>query len=149
MSEFKVGDRVYCPIYSEKIFTVDQGYYDYLMIEKPDLYFNKYGIVSKSSHPCIFHATPENHALLSQLYPSVEFEKPRLTGSDLTRQKLENGEKYILCWVGDVSDHIATQDKRIQVVTSKGANGCFIDDARENWFFAVPVPRNFYAMDDE
>lgn len=98
--------------------------------------------------PSIFHATQENYELLSKLYPNVEFEKPKAVGSDLTRQKLESGETNILCWVSDVSDHIATQDKRIQVVISEGTNGCFNDYARENWLFAVPVPRNYYAMDD-
>lgn len=151
MSEFKVGDRVYCPLYSERIFTLENhgvGQWFLVFKKRPSIAINRHGIAYGSSHACVFHATPENYELLSKLYPNVEFEKPKAVGSDLTRQKLESGETNILCWVSDVSDHIATQDKRIQVVISEGTNGCFNDDARENWLFAVPVPRNYYAMND-
>ena len=50
----------------------------------------------------ICHATPENHALLSKLYPHIEFEQPPkpLSGDELVRAMLKKGIKNVLClWV--------------------------------------------------
>lgn len=147
MSEFKVGDRVYCPIYSEKIFDIANGEFGFLMIKKIGLYFNKHGVIMRSSHACVFHATQENHDLLSKLYPNVKFEKPKLTGSDLTRQLLAEGAKEVLCWVGEASDQEVINDAVVDVVKAFREFGFICSDASVVTY-AVPVPRNHYAMDD-
>ncbi|MFN3562812.1 MAG: hypothetical protein ACK4V8_00020 [Moraxella osloensis] len=152
MSEFKVGDRVYCPTYSEKILTVLSGPIKAwpLALKKPSIAFNKYGVAYGTSHPCIFHATPENHALLSQLYPNVEFEKPKAVGSDLTRQMLADGAKEVLCWVSDESDEDAITEKCVAtVVDFHDTRNTFVTEISCHWLYAVPVPRNHYAMNDE
>ena len=46
----------------------------------------------------ICHATPENHALLSKLYPHIEFEQPPkpLTGIELAKKLIAKGHNYLV-----------------------------------------------------
>lgn len=158
MSEFKVGDRVYSPTKSAKILTVRAADDEQYPVEVGAVAYTVDGRVYDNDFaPQIFRATPENHALLSQLYPNVEFEKPKLTGSDLTRQKLAEGAKEVLCWVSRLdSDASAMRWVRPKVIkyfdadlTIGGDIGWFVCADGDHWRYAVPVPRNYYAMDDE
>jgi len=151
MSKFKVGDRVYCPMYTGRVCKlVSNGSYDLypLCISGIQDCFTATGKrLDGNLTSNLFHATPENHALLSQLYPNVEFEKPKAVGSDLTRQMLADGAKKVLCWVSDTSDDHAFQVKDISVVMHL-CDFLFFDKDANNWRYAVPIPRNYYAMDD-
>lgn len=73
--EFKAGDKVYCPYFSTKIFTLEA------QKDNDEYLTNSFDIFTKIGTRCIgdpfqsiFHATPENQALLSKLY-GMEFEK--------------------------------------------------------------------------
>ena len=85
--KFKVGDEVYYPMHSTSILRVGRNKTGY----NPNIY--PLGITVGSNHesltndgkirnadkqPALFHATPENHKALEQLY-GVEFEKPPIT----------------------------------------------------------------------
>ena len=157
MSEFKVGDRVYCPTRTlaiGKIVKSDlNGNYPLSVFGES---FTEDGRFTVSSGvPTIFHATPANYELLSKLYPNVEFEKPKLTGSDLTRQMLADGAKEVLCWVSDEGDDVAVEKKHIASVVSHTPykpspydGQLFTAKSGNHWKHAVPIPRNFYAMDE-
>lgn len=82
--KFKLGDKVYYPMHSTSILRVGRNKTGY----NPNIY--PLGITVGSNHesltndgkirnadkqPALFHATPENHKALEQLY-GVEFEKP-------------------------------------------------------------------------
>lgn len=151
MSNFKAGDKVYSPTKSGKILTVlvtdDESY----PVEVGGVTYTLDGrVIDYYLTPQVFHATPENHALLSQLYPNVEFEKPKAVGSDLTRQMLADGAKEVLCWVSDESDDDAITEKCVAaVVAVHDTHQTFVTGISCHWLYAIPVPRNFYAMDDE
>jgi hypothetical protein len=97
MKEFKVGDKVYCPALSSDIFTVApvlKACSKYPLVvyfaTKMTLFTVDGKIDLDGVLQSVFHATPENKALLEQLY-RTEFEAPpvKLSGSDLTRAKLK------------------------------------------------------------
>jgi hypothetical protein len=100
--KFKVGDKVYipniknlCTIRNDgKVITSDGQYYCNL---------------SDSHDLCFVLATPENHAMLSKLYPHIEFEQPakELKGSDLCRAIKAKGKKFIICAVSNISEEDA------------------------------------------
>lgn len=81
---FKAGDKVYCPYFNTWILTlIPNEKSPYLLalelpsklidITQAGKVFDAQGMV-----PDIVHATPENHALLEQLY-GIDFEKPHGT----------------------------------------------------------------------
>ena len=92
--KFKVGDKVYK--YGETdVKTVLEVFEDgYMRISNYPHWVN---------HEVICHATPENYALLSQLYPHIEFEQPTkpLSGDDIVRAMLKKGIKNVLCLWGN------------------------------------------------
>ena len=78
---FKVGDKVYCPILGNKIFTLTQSlsstyplsisFRGYVEI------FDEYGKYKLSDlNNTLFHVTKENQELLSKLY-GIQFEEPK------------------------------------------------------------------------
>ena len=89
--KFKVGDKVYIPNIKnlctirndEKVITSDGQYYCNL---------------SDSHDLCFVLATTENHALLSKLYPHIEFEQPSkpLTGIELAKKLIAKGHNYLV-----------------------------------------------------
>lgn len=111
--KFKVGDPVYCPLQTKelcKVFSNDQEFQPQCPLTITKVRSRHSGVSGAvvacvddygysdeyDNAPFIFHATPENHALLSQLYPHIEFELPPLTGNELCRKLLDKGEKYIM-----------------------------------------------------
>lgn len=73
--------------------------------------------------------------------------KLKAAGSDLTRQKLLDGEKEVLCWVSDKNDDDAIKHKTLFSVEKVETDGRFAAK-HTSWRYAVPVPRNYYAMND-
>ena len=157
---FKDGDKAYCPYVSGQIFTVcrdDRYNKDGLIIVDK---FNKEiarivkGVTEFSKISIIFHATEENRQALQVLHPHIEFEKPPvvLQGSDLCRAMLERGDKYVPCYVSDVSDDRAMNRKLYASVTNKtpksGYN--FSGTGANDWKYAVPFdPRTGLPLTDE
>lgn len=89
---FKVGDPVYFPRLSNKLCVIGEGQEDDYVDEingskalaemQSDLDFvydqktKSWLWDEKDCAPQLLYATPENHALLSKLYPHIEFERP-------------------------------------------------------------------------
>ena len=111
--KFKVGDRVYIPNIKNICTIRDDG----KVITSNGQY---YCDLSDSYDLCFVLATPENHALLSKLYPHIEFEQPPkpLTGSDLCRAMLDKGWNLVPCVVSDISDSDALNND----------NCCLVDE---------------------
>ena len=77
-----------------------------------------------------------NHRHLRKPRPIVNVE---LTGSDLTRKMLADGETNIDCYVCDDGDESAENDKLIRTVT-----GFYCGEFKTNgasWMYAVPVKK--------
>lgn len=68
--------------------------------------------------------------------------KPRieLTGSDLTRKMIADGETNILCYVCDDSDYSALNYKFKRTITGF-SGGWFRTNGVSNWKYAVPVEK--------
>jgi hypothetical protein len=128
--KFKAGDKVYipniknlCTIRNDgKVITSDGQHYCNL---------------SDSHDLCFVLATPENHAMLSKLYPHIEFEQPakELKGSDLCRAIKAKGKKFIICAVSNISEEDAINkylngDKEMDVIFE-------IDDELDHPFVAL------------
>ena len=91
--KFKAGDRVYYGN-ENRILTIAEFDGDGWI--RPDRWV---GFINNKQ--CC-HATPENYALLSQLYPHIKFEAPPkpLSGDELVRAMLTKGIKNVLCLWG-------------------------------------------------
>ena len=93
--KFKVGDRVYVGLTGRIVQVTAIIDNDVVSVA------NKNNEVRAwVSHIC--HATPENHALLSKLYPHIDFEQPPkpLSGDELVRAMLTKGIKNVICLWG-------------------------------------------------
>ena len=94
--KFKAGDKVYIPNIKNICTIRDDG----KVITSNGQY---YCDLSDSYDLCFVLATPENHALLSKLYPHIEFEavEPKFkVGDELVRAMLTKGIKNVLCLWG-------------------------------------------------
>lgn len=139
---FKGGDEVYCPSHTVKIVTIsEQRGSSTTPLRIKDYYcLTPSGrSTSMDANPSIFHATPENRALLEALY-KCEFEPPKLKGSDLTRKLLIEG-KHVLCYVNAYSDERAISELKTDIIIS--FDQCFRTPAGNFWHHAVPC--NDYA----
>lgn len=139
-SKFKAGDWVYYPVKGCELYKV-------VKVAKDDIYpviltgatFTKDGLAySGEKAPSIFHATEENHELLSKLY-GVDFEKPPLRGSELTKKLLDSGWKCVPCYVHDGSDTSAIRDTLVRVITKVNDNNEFFTENAFGWRYAVPI----------
>lgn len=93
---FNVGDKVYFPTKSTKIYTLKKGMiYKYpFELENTNVSFTYEGkLFCLDEFPSIFHATSENCKKLSSLY-GIQFEKPKL----FLDIHLEKGSK-VLCLI--------------------------------------------------
>ena len=145
MNKFKPGDKVYCPKYSTSILRVDRNKSGYNSDIYPleiavginyDTLTNDGKIRTSDKQPILFHATPENHALLEQLY-GVEFEKPPVkpTSKEIIQAMLDRGDKYVLC---NVSNY-GSDDWYLVLIERVGENSGYIDDAGTRWYTAKPI----------
>lgn len=101
MRKFKIGDKVYCPTYDNLIHEIN-SYNGKGNLYIPSLgWFSSTGL-SNNGMPTVFLATQENYELLSQLCPSVEFEKPpvRKTSREVIQAMLDDWG-YVVCCVSD------------------------------------------------
>lgn len=97
--KFQVGDKVYYRGDEEIYVVSDVSDFGDVQIKywREDYHNSKY----------FCHATQENHALLSKLYPYIEFEQPpkELKGSDLAKVKIKRGDRRIYGYASDNSDN--------------------------------------------
>ena len=141
--KFKVGDKVYCPPFGTNILTLvesasSNSFLSFaqpnklITITKDGKVWDAQGMVSG-----IVHATPENHALLEQLY-GVEFEKPsvKLTSREIIKAMLARGDKNVCCWVSQ-SDEYPTRSSHLAFIGSVD-NDVFIDECDAIWRYATP-----------
>ncbi len=137
--KFRVGDPVYCPLQTKelcKVFSNDQEFQPQCPLTITKVRSRHSGVSGAvvacvddygysdeyDNAPFIFHATPENHALLSKLHPHIKFEAPPkpLTGSDLARAMLDKGWKYVPCYISDSSDTHALERQTRTIVAITG-----------------------------
>ena len=152
--KFKVGDPVYFPRLSNKLCVIGEGQEDDYVDEvnglkalakmQSGLDFvydqkTKSWVWNKIYAACpLIHVTPENHALLSQLQPHIEFEQPpkELMGSDLARDLIKKGWKGFTCVCGNSGDDnvmITT------IVTGTNNSGQFVDFKGRLFNNAIPM----------
>ena len=141
--QFKAGDEVYCPYLGRKVYKLDNfGVQAYPLTIEKKVSFTSYGKLSVNHlQPDLFHATPENKALLEALY-KCEFESPKLKGSDLTRKLLSEG-KHVLCFFSDQSDEHAVDKGAVRIVVGCDGGAFVFKRGICNWKYAVPC--NDYA----
>lgn len=138
--QFKSGDKVYYPPIYTNVLTVCASEYTLpYPIAIDGFSFTREGKFFKDSPlPPIFHATPENHALLEQLY-GVEFEKPpaKSTSRDIVKSRLAKGEKFVPCYA---HDSIVEPNNICFRVYIQGIHedGRYIDDNHELWEHVTP-----------
>lgn len=148
--EYKAGDKVYAPPIGTDIYTLENGDSDSYAVKIPHVEsFTLDGkLMRVHKLPTLFPVTEENHQLLSKLY-GVEFKKPSLRGSELTKKLLENGWDCVPCWGSNCSDEHARQYKCKDIVYSlKSGSFCFENSMSCN--FAVPFdPRTGKELTDE
>jgi hypothetical protein len=146
---FKAGDEVYCPSQGVKIHLLcdyeSETYPLLLMSSNCAASISTKGFkVITDKIPYIFHATPENKALLEALY-KCEFEAPKLKGSDLTRKLLSEG-KHVLCYVSNSGDEAASTSGNSQVIIDCSTHSLGewqFESSVDFWLYAVPC--NDYA----
>lgn len=97
---FKVGDKVYYPLISNKILTllkdgdtvsIDLGVGNYTVFDPNGKKFKHHLAQS------IFHATQLNYELLTNLYPYIQFEEPKPTPATVVKKMLNDGYAYVIC----------------------------------------------------
>ena len=104
MNKFKIGDKVYYPTESNKVFTLEgTGCTVSYPLRCGPRTFTKDGRYRVSDiTPSLYHATPENKAKLEDFY-GIPFEpapsKP--TSREIIKAMLARGDMYVCCWVSD------------------------------------------------
>ena len=140
MNKFKAGDKVYCLCYGTNVYTVEHNPHSSKSLLYPikvdDEVFTESGrhyIYSPLQE--IFHATPENHTLLEQLY-GVEFEKPpaKPTSHEIIAAMLERGDR-VSDTVKEPSSNNTPQE--IHCIEDGGVT-YYVDTDGNAWFFATP-----------
>ena len=113
--KFKAGDKVYIPNIKNICTIRDDG----KVITSNGQY---YCDLSDSYDLCFVLATPENHALLSKLYPHIEFEQPakELKGSDLARALIKKGWVGFNCLCGRSGDENAITETIVIGINNDG-----------------------------
>lgn len=98
---FKAGDKVYYPLMSDKILTLLKHGEDTVSVDLGvGNFFELNG--KKFQHylaQSIFHATQLNYELLTNLYPHIQFEKPKSnpTPDTIVKKMLDDGYAYVIC----------------------------------------------------
>lgn len=108
MKQFKVGDKVYSPKNSNKILLVGENKSG---SENYPLAVGGFSFTTDGKHltydktPSVFHATSENHELLTKLY-GMEFEAPTVKSSsrEIIQAMLASGYHGVLCRIAVVDE---------------------------------------------
>ncbi len=151
MKEFKVGDKVYCPIIGNKVyklsesislssFMVDKSYPIGIEQDSHHTPFTANGFYLPShKKPSLLHATAENHAKLEAFYEE-EFEKPPAppTSKEIIQAMLERGDKFVACWVSNIDEYPSPTDC-CRLIATMG----YLDDDKfcsifSKWKYATP-----------
>lgn len=141
--EFKVGDKVYIASCSE-ILTIKASVGGLVSLESRSYSLNYF-----KDNCCL--ANQENYEMLCKLFPSVNYEPPKqyLQGSELCRKKLEDGEKLIVCYVGNTSDEMSFMIKTTAVVVGENGSGQFITMSGSKFNSAVPLANKDEILKEE
>ena len=151
MNKFKAGDKVYCPMYGTSILMVTKNKSGH----HPDIYplmitvgksyrilTNDGKIRSGDKLPALLHATPENHALLEQLYGD-EFEAPPAvpTSKEIVKAYLDRGDKRVCCWVSNMNGRPTSVNKWVFIDQVTDGDYPFVDKDGRPWAHATPFDR--------
>lgn len=141
MKNFKVGDKVYFPKVSANVFTVCTDYdTDEYPITVDEYTFTHDGkLYVEDALPVIYHATPENHKALEQLY-GVEFEKPptKPTSKEIIKALLDRGDRYVPCWVSDINEEPDEQNRVKLIYKYDEYNKYPYSCEDDSWVYATP-----------
>lgn len=145
MNKFKVGDKVYFPIRSHRVLTVE-GYYgdEAYPILVGGYTFTREGKYRMSDGlPAIFHATPENHKLLESLY-GAEFETPSVKPSsqDIVLAMLAKGHRYVPCRVSNELKKPNEGFYALDFIVGVTSDGRFYNHLGRSWKHAVPIDKD-------
>jgi len=144
MSKFKVGDKVYCPVHAGgEVCTLASnfgGFEGYVVrIAAIGESFTDDGFHYKHHKcPSLFHATKENHAALSTLFPEIEFEQPPLTNNEIVQNMLKEG-KPVMCYLSDDSYDMAVFKGADGLVASYDGEYHGFDAGGSFWKYVVPM----------
>lgn len=140
MSKFKIGDKVYFPpSENTKNITLEPNPFHrqkgYILLVGGVSFNDGGGFSPSDKEPSIYHATPENHALLEQMH-GVEFEKPSVdntSGHVGQAVSMANG-----IWV-DVKDQLPPDDSSVLVYVNGdirifGYVVSYLVDTRAHWW---------------
>lgn len=138
MSKFKVGDKVYRLFGNgavETVISADSIAYPLLV---GGVTYRSDGVsFGKSDRATIFHATKENHAVLSTLFPEIKFELPLPTNNEIVQNMLKDG-KPVMCYLSDDSYDMAVFKGIYGLVASYDADEGF-DAGGSFWKYVVPM----------
>lgn len=138
MNKFKVGDKVYRLFGNgavETVISADSIAYPLLV---GGVTYRSDGVsFGKSDRATIFHATKENHELLSKLYPEIEFEAPPLTNNEVVQNMLKEC-KPVMCYLSDDSYDMAVF-KGIYGLVAEYVDGEGFDAGGSFWKYVVPM----------
>ena len=138
MSEFKAGDKVYYPSNCGIVFTVEDSKNVFYPLMVDQTCIKESGLLQSGDRGAIvFHATKENHELLSKLYPEIEFELPPLTSNEIVQNMLKEG-KPVMCYLSDDSYDMAVF-KGIYGLVAYYADGEGFDAGGSFWQYVVPM----------
>lgn len=151
--EFKVGDLVYYPDRDTRVFRLSDWEEGITGCPRVCIYLDALGYVcetfrpngirdSRDSVPKLIHATPENHALLEQLY-GVEFEKPpaKPTSKEIVQAKLDIEKLPVPCWASNVDEQPSSMDKWVFIDKVIDGNYPFVAKDGCRWKYATPIDR--------
>ena len=138
LNEFKVGDLVYYPSYSQAIYKLegnpdmDSEFFPLAIKQQghTTLLFTiagKSGLLNKI--PSIFHATLENKKILDRLY-GIEFEEPSKTLYQKMKEHFNKGSSDVLC------TPISCNTSKLSLVVIQGVHASFehlIDNTGTPW----------------
>ena len=138
MSKFKAGDKVYYPSSCGIVFTVEdfKNVMYPLMVDQTCI--KESGLRQPGDRAeVVFHATKENHAALSTLFPEIQFELPPLSKNEMVQQMLKDG-KPVMCYLSDDSYDMAVFKGIYGLVASYDADEGF-DAGGSFWKYVVPM----------
>lgn len=136
MSEFKAGDSVYRLFGRGRVDVVMNSESHNRPIIVGGCTYLEDGRHSDSAiFRTLFHATKENHAALSTLFPEIKFELPPITSNEIVQHMLKDG-KPVMCYLSDDSYDMAVFKGVYGLVASYDAGEGF-DAGGSFWQYVV------------